>query len=100
MPSAIMFCDFWKKITDCWVCGPKIPSGRMLRRSWSCFTDSPVELSFSVFIFISFNRKGHQEGAKFAELFCLGTNAIRPYSFWAFCKTPLLLAFVFCFGWK
>src|SRR5690554_7704720 len=45
-----MFWDFWKNITDCWVWIPKIPSGRMLRRSWSCFTVSPLELSFSVFI--------------------------------------------------
>src|SRR5690554_5909234 len=60
-----MFWDFWKKITDCWVCGPKIPSGMMLRRSWSCFTDSPLELSFSVFM-----------GKLFYNFW---TNAIRPY---------------------
>src|SRR5690554_8187544 len=60
-----MFWDFWKNITDWWVCGPKIPSGMILRRSWSCFTDSPLELSFSVFI---------------EKIF---------YNFWAICKSSL-----------
>src|SRR5690554_442485 len=75
MPSARIFCDFWKKITDCWVCGPKIPSGMILRRSWSCFTSWPVELSFSVFI---------------EKIF---------YIFWNECNSSLL-AFVFCGCWK
>src|SRR5690554_1564945 len=91
-----MFWDFWKNRTDCSVCGPKIPSGMMLRRSWSCLTTEPFELSFNVFmlLFLIGLRDEISQQLSFRvfieKLF---------YNFWDECNSSLL-AFVFCGCWK